>query len=885
MKEKWTMDRCAKRRWTMDKGRRTKDKRRRTILLCTALMLSVANKAMAISTERLADSLNLHYNTMYFHDVYVGDSLVHCVNPSAKQWGANKIRVKSLRVNGNSVRVNTDMILGYMVFSESELKAMRSDVSLWVLGNKKGNVKIYSKTECGTYELSELVPARLRQQKRKEKYPDYEKPNIPLIVDGSVVARPAETYKNGLSGRYIALWASHGLYYNQVEANWKWQRATMWTTVEDLYTSEYTRLVSEMLENAGAVVVQPRARIEGANLRLNSDNTWCLIDDGAGWEQGESGLPRWAEASRYWLQTAGFPDTIWGNDKEKKGNYEYVEDIRARGLWVNYLTGGSKANPGQKGLGIPVDVCLALHTDGQKATDDTTTIGTLAIYCAQDNDGRQVFGNGISRQLNRDLADYVQTQIVEDIRRTTEPRWTRRQLRNASYGEARYPVVPTALIEILNHSTMGDMRYGLDPQFRMTVARAIYKGLLRFLHEQDGREVIVEPLPVQKMQIKRAKTSGKEGTESIVLSWKPTADPIEPTAQPTHYYIYMREDTGQWERQRVEGTSKTFSLVRGKRYDMYVVAANGGGKSMKSEMLSAYFAPDKEAKTVLIVNNFNQTYGPRWFADSTYAGIVPNSYAVEDGYGIAYIGAQNDWTRSHGWKTDDDCGWGMCYRDRQATITIGNTHDYPTLHGRVLQEMGYSYISTNVEALTEIDSTMAIVDVIAGKECGTDTTAVLPENLQKALETYLQHGGKAMISGSYLGSGMSRKADKTWAESVLHYRLRAINATRNGRIYIPDNECVIRTEPNSEGLFAEAPEGIDAIGTRAVSVGRYQDMRVGAGVLWTGWSLPIVQSGNYRTAKTLVWGFPLEAAKDFDTIYKYSIQLLMSETATTAQAK
>ena len=84
---------------------------------------------------------------------------------------------------------------------------------------------------------------------------------------------------------------------------------------------------------------------------------------------------------------------------------------------------------------------------------------------------------------------------------------------------------------------------------------------------------------------------------------------------------------------------------------------------------------------------------------------------------------------------------------------------------------------------------------------------------------------------------------------------------------------------------AEAPEGIDAIGTIAVSVGRYQDMRVGAGVLWTGWSLPIVQSGNYRTAKTLVWGFPLEAAKDFDTIYKYSIQLLMSETATTAQAK
>ena len=476
----------------------------------------------------------------------------------------------------------------------------------------------------------------------------------------------------------------------------------------------------------------------------------------------------------------------------------------------------------------------------------------------------------------------MQTQVVEDLRKTVAPEWTRRQLLNGNYCESRYPVVPCVLLELLSHKNMADMRYGLNPEFRMIAARAVYKGLLRYLHEQDGRKVVVQPLAVKQLNIQLPLTPSERGLANtdIVLSWEDTLDPLEPTAKATHYYIYARANDGEWTEKRTEHNHITLPLERGKRYDFYVVAANAGGRSLQSEILSAYFAPNTDAPTVLIINNFNQVYGPQWFADSTYAGIVPNTYAVEDRLSIAYLGEQHDWTRKNIWKDDDNCGWGMCYRDYQGTVVVGNTHDYPTLHGRVLQQLGYSYISTNAQALTTIDSTFTIVDVICGKERAGDTTAVISSQLQKALQKYLEQSGKVLISGSYLGSGMARPEDRLWAEKVLHYGLAAEKATRSGNIQctMHNTQYTIRTKPNSAGLFAEAAEGLKPTSDGAQRIAIYQDMRVGAGVLWKGVST-CYPPDIHLTSGTLVWGFPLEAAEDFETIYKYSIEQLMTPPA------
>ena len=155
----------------------------------------------------------------------------------------------------------------------------------------------------------------------------------------------------------------------------------------------------------------------------------------------------------------------------------------------------------------PIDLCLAFHTDGNDSGNDSTIIGTLVIYTAKDDDGQYVLRDGRNREkTNRNVADWIQTQVTEDLKHIA-PEWTRRQLKEANYCETRVPVVPSVILELLSHKNMADMRYGLDPKFRFTAARAVYKGVLRYL---NGRDATVQPLPVQELGI---------GTDGV-LRWK-----------------------------------------------------------------------------------------------------------------------------------------------------------------------------------------------------------------------------------------------------------------------------------------------------------------------------------------------------------------------------
>jgi hypothetical protein len=65
----------------------------------------------------------------------------------------------------------------------------------------------------------------------------------------------------GLYNRNIALWNSHGRYYESQLDRWEWQRARLYSTVEDLFpTSFVLPYLVPMLENAGANVFIPRER-------------------------------------------------------------------------------------------------------------------------------------------------------------------------------------------------------------------------------------------------------------------------------------------------------------------------------------------------------------------------------------------------------------------------------------------------------------------------------------------------------------------------------------------------------------------------------------------------------------------------------------------------
>lgn len=703
-----------------------------------------------------------------------------------------RVRVTQVKTNQDQVFVYTNKTLACLSLTPEELGQLRTKVSRWVLGGPNGAVSIFS----DGFELSELLTSRVKSRPQAEHYP------IPNRMQ----------LGHSLNGQYIALWPSHGVYYNRDEDRWKLQRATMWSTVEDVYTTDYAEQVTQMLERAGATVLWPRARY-GV--------------DSAATEIGPSGYPRWAEAARYWLEYQGVPDSVWQpvdkyNPAKDSVRNDYMDDLRCHGLWVNWLTGGSSVNPRQRGKGIPVSLCLALHTDGYSEVGDAQTIGTLAIYSRQDLQKQVTFPTGHDRQLNRDLADFVQTQVVEDIQKQFDPTWKRRQLQNAAYAESRYPVIPALLLEILSHKQLADIRYGLNPAFRKTVARAIYKGVGQWIHEQAGTEFIVQPLPVRNMQVLPEKNG-------FAVKWQATKDSLEATAEPEYFLVEIRENDGDWKSAvKVKRPEFSFTAKRGIRYDIRVTAGNEGGTSERSEMVSACLG-DENKPMVLIINAFNRVSGPQWWADSTYAGIIPGTYAIPDGEDGIFIGEQWEFNRALDWISDDDCGWGMCYRDQTGTRQVGNTRDYAVQHGRVLQRLGYSFISTNISALDSVPANVDITDIILGRDS------------KDVIKPLLCRKGKMMVSGSSLGS--------------------VPKASRNGTLQVERKRYGFAVVPNGERLCAEDATGFVPQKNQTVKA-RYADSGVPACVV---------------SPDMVMWGMPLESCNEFETLLEQSFKWLTNK--------
>ena len=199
-----------------------------------------------------------------------------------------------------------------------------------------------------------------------------------------------------------------------------------------------------------------------------------------------SGMAASAEGAHYWMQWAGADTTVtraWETD--------YTCDYAARGAWTVMMR--EKKN-------IPVDLALAFHTDAGLTPNDST-VGTLAIYTLRD-DGKREFADGRDRVISRVLCDYVQTQIVQDLRLDFDPKWSRRGLWDRSYSEPRTAGVPAMILELLSHQNFADMKYGLDPSFRFTVCRAVYKGVLKTLSEFYHTSYVVQPLPPQAFSVR-----------------------------------------------------------------------------------------------------------------------------------------------------------------------------------------------------------------------------------------------------------------------------------------------------------------------------------------------------------------------------------------------
>ncbi len=606
----------------------------------------------------------------------------------------------------------------------------------------------------------------------------------------------------------------------------------------------------------GAIVTADAVKIGGgtgtiARRHTNTDSFYTT-----------SGYPRFTEAARYWLQSAGFPERVYSPSKNKN---DYTDDYKCRGEWVNYLAGGSEVLPQHEGLNIPVDLALAFHSDAGTTPNDSI-IGSLGIYFTGRD--RKVYKEDVPRLVSRTLADLVLTQVTEDIRLAYEPAWSRRGMWNKSYFEARVPEVPTLLLELLSHQNFADMRYGLDPRFRFLVSRAVYKGILKFIAGQHRSDYVVQPLPVSHLHTRFT------DTHQATLSWRPVHDSWEATASPDRYIVYTRIGSGAFDAGTlVTDTTYTLSIQPDSIYSFKVTAVNRGGESFPSEILSLCQTSHSKG-TVMVINGFDRVSAPDSFEiDTLVAGFdTRKDFGVPYLRDICFVGEPYEFRRARPWVDDDNPGFGASRANYETQVIAGNSFDYPYRHGLSIVQAGYSFLSASDEAISERLLPLneyPFVDLILGKEKevlmgngkSSPEFSIFSPALRQALTDYCRRHRGLFISGSYIGSDLwdnltPDTLEQRFAQDILHYTWRTGQASTEGKV-APEITPLTRFnhlhisyhhQLNPICYAVESPDGIEPFGKGSYTLQRYSDTRVSAGVFYSG-----------EQYCTCVLGYPFES--------------------------
>ena len=144
-----------------------------------------------------------------------------------KEISVGKIKIDSVAVEKKQLQLFANGNASYIPFREENVKEIYQNVRAILPAEFANfNIKIFANKK----PIEELVPLALQSKKNKKIKTFNPKVKTPLI------SRISEPYipTNGLQNRHIALWQSHGYYFEQKLNRWEWQRARIFQTVEDL---------------------------------------------------------------------------------------------------------------------------------------------------------------------------------------------------------------------------------------------------------------------------------------------------------------------------------------------------------------------------------------------------------------------------------------------------------------------------------------------------------------------------------------------------------------------------------------------------------------------------------------------------------------------------
>src|SRR5574344_634320 len=576
-----------------------------------------------------------------------------------------------------------------------------------------------------------------------------------------------------------------------------------------------------------------------------------LIKDGMGnIERGTcvSGLPRCLEGARYYAQWAGMPYSLYGG---KKGENDYADDINTRSFMTNYLAGGSCYVPTLEGLHVPLELALAIHSDAGYSPDGKGYVGSLAICTTDFND--EVLNSGITRQTSKDFALALLDNANMDIKAKYKS-WSRRYLWDKNYSETRLPEIPSAILETLSHQNLPDVKLAQDPEFKFTLARSIYKTILRYICSNHNKAYTISPLAPHSIAVHI------DAKGLAHLSWSPQTDATEPSAKPTSYNIYVSKNgRGFSNGENINTSSYALQLVPNTQYDFYVTACNKGGESFPSETISAYYVP-KATKTVLVVNGFHRLASPEVIDNDSLQGFdIDKDPGVSYGLTAGWNGHQRFFNKKNmGQEGEGGLGYGD--DDMVGHFVAGNDFNYPVTHTRAIASSGkYNVESCSSEVLLKGDISLAnysCVDLILGLERHDNYTPEyyksFTSQMQHIINSYCQNGGNIIVSGAYIGSDMLEDSERQFLQNTLKvtYMINDSDSiVRNEYIQGLEIQFPIYDKLNATHYSCLHPE-ILAPADKAVTIMQYSD----------GTSAAVGYQENNR--HTFVMGFPFECIID-----------------------
>ncbi len=590
--------------------------------------------------------------------------------------------------------------------------------------------------------------------------------------------------------------------------------------------SEFNRVTLSNQSNEKGVVTTDAIRFGGGMGNIERDGQ-------------TSQLPRALEGARYWAQWAGMPYTVYST---REGTNDYADDINVRSLMTNRLGGGSCYMPTVEGLKVPIELSLAFHSDAGYAKDGEGLIGSLSICTTNFNDGK--LNAGISRMASRDLADALLSNETMDLKYKFG-KWNRRELFDRNYSETRLPEVPSAILEMLSHQNFPDMRYGQDPNFRFTLARSIYKTILRYVNDQHGRPFVVAPLAPDQFHIELKKNVAR-------LSWNAVNDPQEATAKPTGYIVYTAIgeadfDNGTYVRGKTE---HEVELEPGLLYHFKVAAVNRGGESFTTEVLSACAMPNAN-KTIMIINGFHRVASP-----AVRNTVEEQGFDLDDDPGVTYgptlgwSGRQINFDRTQ--MGIEDGGLGDTGEELTGMLIAGNNFNYVMTHAKAIASAKkYNIVSCSSEAV-ETGKVNLIgydgVDLLLGLERNdghsVQSYKTFSTLMQNALQRYTTHGGALLVSGAYIGTDMTQESDRRFLQTILKSSWGGRSQATDNKIKGLGTEMAYWKTLNEEHYAATSADILQPV-KPAYTAMQYAD----------GYGAAVAYRGNYRL---FVMGFPFE---------------------------